>query len=547
MTELTQCAAWRALDAHALQLRSRHLRELFAEDPVRFERFSFDLDDLLVDFSKQRLTRETVDLLLDLARTVKLEHWRDRMFAGDAINTTEQRAVLHVALRNLTNQPVTVDGKDVMPEVRTERARLRDFVGKVRDGQWRGATGEKITDVVNIGIGGSDLGPAMVTEALWPYTRKNLRSHFVSNVDGAHLSRVLRDLEPATTLFIIASKTFTTEETMCNAGSARAWLVASLDEAAVGKHFVAVSTNAAAVSAFGIDTANMLGFWDWVGGRYSLWSAIGLPVALACGYQNFEHMLDGAGQMDRHFQTAPLGQNLPVLLGLVGVWNRNFLGASTLAVLPYDQRLARLSAYLQQADMESNGKSMRRDGHRVDYATAPVVWGEAGTNGQHAFFQMLHQGTEMIPSDFILAAESGTPLGDHQQRLIANCLAQTEALAFGKTPEEARSDLVNQGLRGRELDEMLPHRLFPGNQPSTTILHRKLTPLALGRLIALYEHKIFVQGIVWSINSFDQWGVELGKQLAKKIKPAVDKSGDTTGLTAATRGLLQAIALRRGD
>lgn len=545
MTELTQSKAWRALEVHALKQRGRHLHELFAADARRFERFSFTFDDLLVDLSKQRMTGETLHLLQDLAEETGVEARRTSMFEGQRINTTEDRAVLHVALRNRSGRPLRVDGQDVMPDVLGVLARMQAFTAEVRDGSWRGATGERITDIVNIGIGGSDLGPMMVVDALWPYTRPELRAHFVSNVDDSHLARVLRDVAPERTLFIIASKTFTTDETMTNARSARAWLVDRLGEAAVGRHFVAVSTNTEAVAGFGIDTQNMFGFWDWVGGRYSLWSAIGLPIALACGFDRFVELLDGAHAMDEHFRTEPADRNLPMLLALVGVWNRNFLGAVCQAILPYDQRLGRFAAYLQQADMESNGKSIRRDNRRVDYTTGPIVWGEPGTNAQHSFFQMIHQGTELIPADFIVAAKSGTAMGDHHLRLLANCLAQTEALAFGKSPEEARHELERQGLAGEALEALLPHKLFGGNQPTTTILYDELTPFALGRLIALYEHKIFVQGQIWGLNSFDQWGVELGKQLAKRILPALQ--GETvTGLPAPTEGLIETLLERRG-
>ncbi len=544
MTDLTQSQAWRALEGHALKQRGRHLRELFAADASRFERFTFSLDDLLLDLSKQRITGETLHLLLNLAEEIGVEAHRDAMFAGEHINTTEDRAVLHVALRNGSDRPMTVDGEDVMPQVREVLARLETFSNDVRDGTWRGHTGETITDVVNIGIGGSDLGPLMVVDALWPYARKDLRAHFVSIVDDSHLARVVRDLAPERTLFIIASKTFPTDETMTNARSARAWLVGQLGEAAVAKHFVAVSTNAEAVERFGIDLSAMFGFWDWVGGRYSLWSAIGLPIALACGFDRFRELLDGAHAMDEHFRTAPLDRNLPILLGLVGVWNRNFLGAVCQGILPYDQRLARFPAYLQQADMESNGKSVRRDNRRADYTTAAVVWGEPGTNSQHSFFQMIHQGTELLPGDFIVAARSGTPLADHHLRLLSNCLAQTEALAFGKTPEEARAELEAQGILGEALEALLPHKLFAGNQPTTTIVYDELTPFALGRLIALYEHRIFVQGAIWGINSFDQWGVELGKQLARRILPALQGT-TVVDLPAPTQGLIETIVERR--
>ena len=546
MTDLTQGEAWQALERHAPKQRNRHLREMFHADSARFERFTFRLDDLLVDFSKQRITGETLHLLRELAEETGLVEHRDAMFAGEHINTTEDRAVLHVALRHPVDRPMYVDGENVMPAVAEVLDRVAAFSREVREGERRGAGGERLTDVVNIGIGGSDLGPLMVTEALWPYTSPDLRAHFVSNVDDSHLARVLRDLDPARTLFVVASKTFTTEETMTNARSARAWLVERLGEDAVAKHFVAVSTNAEAVAGFGIDTDNMFGFWDWVGGRYSLWSAIGLPIALVCGFERFRELLDGAHAMDEHFRTAPLAENLPVLMGLVGIWNRNFLGSVCHAVLPYDQRLHRLAAYLQQADMESNGKSVRRDNRRVDYTTGPIVWGEPGTNAQHSFFQMIHQGTELIPADFIAAAKSATPMGDHHLKLLANVLAQTEALAFGKTPEEARAELEGQGLTGEELEALLPHKLFGGNQPTTTILYDELTPFALGRLIALYEHKIFVEGSIWGLNSFDQMGVELGKQLAKRTLPAL-ASGQLAGLPAVTASLVEEIRARRGD
>jgi glucose-6-phosphate isomerase len=548
MSALTGSATWQALQRHAEALASVHLRDLFAEDPDRFARFSLREGDLLLDYSKNRITAETLRLLQDLARHADLEGWRDRMFAGEKINTTEHRAVLHVALRNRLNRPVRVDGEDVMPAVNAVLAQIRDFSERVRSGAWRGHGGAAITDLVNIGIGGSDLGPLMVCEALKPYQRADLRPHFVSNVDGAHLVHTLARLDPAHTLFIVASKTFTTQETMTNAVSARAWLVERLgDEAAVGKHFVAVSTNAEAVAAFGIDTANMFAFWDWVGGRYSLWSAIGLPIALAIGFERFGELLAGGHAMDEHFRSAPLERNLPMILGLLGVWYRNFLGAASHAVLPYDQHLHRLPAYLQQADMESNGKSVRRDGQAVDYATGPIIWGEPGTNGQHAFYQLIHQGTALIPADFLAAAESLTPLGDHHDKLLANFFAQPEALAFGKTEGEARAELEREGLRGEVLAALLPHKLFPGNRPSTAILYRRLDPATLGRLIALYEHKIFTQGVLWNINSFDQWGVELGKQLAKAILPELAGVAPVTSHDSSTNGLINHLKALRAD
>lgn len=547
MTTLTASPAWQALQAHSAAVRSLHLRELFAQDPERFNRFSIRLGDLLFDYSKHRIMTETMALLFSLARQADLEGWRDRMFAGEKINTTEGRAVLHVALRNRSDQPILVDGADVMPGVMAVLERMRQFSERVRGGDWRGATGQTITDVVNIGIGGSDLGPFMVCEALKPYQRPDLRPHFVSNVDAAHLTHTLARLDPARTLFIVASKTFTTQETMTNAASARAWLTGALGENAVAKHFVAVSTNAAEVSRFGIDTANMFEFWDWVGGRYSLWSAVGLPIVLAVGFERFRELLDGAFEMDQHFRTASLEQNLPVIMGLLGIWYRNFLGASSLALLPYDQHLHRFAAYFQQGDMESNGKSVRRDGSGVDYATGPIIWGEPGTNGQHAFFQLLHQGTELTPADFLAAAESQTPLGDHHEKLLANFLAQTEALAFGKTEDEVRAELQKRGLSGEALESLVPHRVFEGNRPTTSILYRKLTPHRLGSLIALYEHKIFVQGVIWGINSFDQWGVELGKELASRILPELQSDKPTTSHDSSTNGLIDYIQhLRQG-
>jgi glucose-6-phosphate isomerase len=548
MSRLIELPAWHALERHRDEAAGLHLRQLFADDPERFERLSLAEGDLLVDYSKNRVTDQTVRLLLDLARAADVEGWRDRMFAGERINTTEDRAVLHVALRNRANQPIRVDGEDVMPAVNEVLGRMRDFSERVRSGAWRGHTDQAMTDVVNIGIGGSDLGPYMACEALKPFQRPDLRVHFVSNVDGAHLVHTLAGLDPARTLFIVASKTFTTQETMTNAASARAWLVEKLGEAAVEKHFVAVSTNGREVAAFGIDTANMFEFWDWVGGRYSLWSAIGLPIALAVGFERFEELLAGAHAMDQHFETAPLERNMPVILGMLGVWYRNFLGACSHAVLPYDQHLHRLPAYLQQGDMESNGKSTTRDGERVDYATGPIIWGEPGTNGQHAFYQLIHQGAELIPADFIAAAESLTPLGDHHDKLLANVFAQAEALAFGRTEAEARAELENEGLSGPALEALLPHKTFEGNRPTNTILYRRLDPATLGRLIALYEHKIFTEGIVWNINSFDQWGVELGKQLAKVILPELAGPEPVSSHDASTNGLINRMkALRDGS
>jgi len=537
---------WQQLEAHRDRVADVPVRQHFADDPDRFRRLSLRLDDLLVDFSKQRVTAETMTLLAELARVRGVEAARDRMFAGARINTTEDRAVLHVALRRTAPGPVEVDGQDVMPLVRAARTHLARFADDVRSGRWTGATGARITDVVNLGIGGSDLGPAMVVDALTPYGREGPRLHFVSNVDGAHLDETLRLVPAATTLFVVASKTFTTQETMANARSARAWLVAALGEAAVGRHFVAVSTNAAAVAAFGIAAANMFGFWDWVGGRYSLWSSIGLPIALAIGPAGFESLLAGADDMDRHFQTAPIPSNLPMVLGLLGLWNTNFLGAETHAVLPYDQYLRRLPAYLQQLDMESNGKSVTLDGTAVDVATGPIVWGEPGTNGQHAFYQLLHQGPRLVSADFLAAAEPAHGLPAHHALLLSNFFAQPEALMRGKTLDEARAELTAAGLDGEAAARLAPHKVFPGSRPTTSLLYRRLDPRTLGRLLALYEHKVFVMGAVWGINSFDQWGVELGKVLANRILPELDAATDATSHDGSTNGLINhARRLRR--
>ena len=535
--------AWAALREHAATLEDVHLRDLFAADAARFESFSLREDDLLADFSKQRITDETLELLLALARDAGLEEARKAMFEAAKINSTENRAVLHTALRNRSGTPVLFEGKDVMPDVKAVLARMRHFTDAVRDGGWQGSRGDAITDVVNIGIGGSDLGPQMVTQALTPYGRSGPRLHFVSNVDASHLVETLRSLEAATTLFVIASKTFTTQETMTNAGSARQWFLASgATEADIARHFVAVSTNAEAVQAFGIDPQNMFEFWDWVGGRYSLWSAIGLPIALSIGMDAFEDLLAGAHAMDQHFREAPLQENIPVVLALLGIWNANFLGAASHAVLPYDQYLSRLPAYLQQADMESNGKSVTHAGRAVDYSTGPVVWGEPGTNGQHAFYQLIHQGRHLIPADFIAPLESHNDLGAHHKILLSNVFAQSEALMKGKSEQEVRAEMQAQGIEKETLERLLPHRVFEGNRPSTTLLFRKITPHSLGRLIALYEHKIFVQGVIWDVNSFDQWGVELGKQLANKILPELYPQADAIPAgqhDSSTSGLIQ--------
>jgi glucose-6-phosphate isomerase len=527
----------RALTAFAPR---QSLREMFDEDPARAERFFLQVGrHLFIDYSKNLVTRDSMTALFELASKTGVEQLRNRMFAGDAINLTEQRAVLHVALRNRSSRPMMVNGRDVMPDVRKALDHIRSFSEAVRSGQWLGYTGLRITDVVNIGIGGSDLGPAMAAEALRPYTAGGPRVHFVSNIDGAHLSDTLRPLQPATTLFTIASKTFTTQETMTNARSARQWFLDRAgDEQAIAKHFVAISTNASAVTAFGIAPENMFVFWDWVGGRYSLWSSIGLPIALAIGYGHFEQVLDGAHEMDEHFRTAPIEQNAPIVLGLLGVWYASVLGAESHAVLPYEQHLSRFPAYLQQLEMESNGKRVDREGHPVDFPTAPIVWGEPGTNGQHAFFQLLHQGTRLVSTDFLVGINTHDPLGDHHRLLVANCLAQTEALMRGKTEAEARAELQAQGLSGAALEALVPHKVFPGNRPSTTIMYRRLGPRSLGMLLALYEHRVFTMGAVWNINSFDQWGVELGKQLAAVIAAELASSEPAGGHDASTARLI---------
>ena len=537
---LTQTDIWQTLMEHQPSIDNIHLRDLFSSDPHRSTKFSLQLDNLLLDYSKNRITDKTLDLLLKLACEAQVEQLRDAMFAGDAINVTEQRASLHTALRNRANSPVLVNGRDVMPAVNGVLAQMREFSEAVRNGEWSGHNGEPIRDVVNIGIGGSDLGPLMVCEALKPYQHPNFQLHFVSNVDGTHLSETLKTLRPQSTLFIIASKTFTTQETMANAHSARAWFTRQVDdEKAIAKHFVAVSTNTEQVTAFGVDPANMFKIWDWVGGRYSLCSAIGLPIALSIGMDRFEELLNGAHDMDQHFKCAPIKQNMPVLLALLGIWYHNFFNAESHAVEPYDQYLHRFPAYLQQLDMESNGKSVTREGDYIrDYTTGPVLWGETGTNGQHAFFQLLHQGTRLVPVDFLAAVETQNPLGSHHTLLLANCFAQSEALMWGKTEAEVRTELTDQGLSGEALEQLIPHRVFAGNRPSNTLLFQRLDPHTLGMLIALYEHKVFVQGAIWGINSFDQWGVELGKHLASTIADDLTNDNKTTSHDASTNGLI---------
>ena len=547
MSGLTESPAWRALQQHYAHAAQLSMRELFAADPQRFSRYSLQLNELLVDYSKNRITDETLGLLFDLARQMRLPERIEAMFRGEKINNTEQRAVLHTALRNRSNRPVLVDGEDVMPRINRVLERMRVFSDEIRSGEWRGFSGKAITDIVNIGIGGSDLGPVMVCEALKPCTRAGLRAHFVSNIDGTHIVETLKPLDPETTLFIVASKTFTTQETITNARTAREWLLQASggDSMAVPRHFVALSTNVDAVTAFGIDSRNMFEFWDWVGGRYSLWSAIGLSIAIVVGMDNFDELLAGAHDMDEHFRHTPLSENIPVILALIGVWYNNFFDAQTHAILPYDQYLHRFPAYLQQGDMESNGKRVNRSGEVVDYATGPVVWGEPGTNGQHAFYQLIHQGTRLIPSDFIATIESHNPVGDHHDILLSNFFAQTEALMKGKTSDEARAELEQAGLTGEALERLLPHKVFAGNQPSNSILLQKLTPRSLGSLIAMYEHRIFVQGVIWDINSFDQWGVELGKQLAQIIQPELRQAADVDSHDASTSGLINHYRHRR--
>ena len=540
MSLINRTPAWHALEQHWQVMQDVAMRDLFAADPGRAAAMTLEAAGLRLDYSKNRVTRETLGHLIDLAETADLQGAIARMFAGEPINDTERRPVLHVALRNRSNRPIQVEGRDVMPGINQVLDRIEAFVGMVRSGEWRGFQGQTIRDVVNIGIGGSNLGPKMVCTALGAYAGKDLRVHFVSNVDGTHLVETLRDLDPARTLFIVASKTFTTQETMTNANSARDWLLAAArDPAAIAKHFVAVSTNAKLVSAFGIDTQNMFGFWDWVGGRYSLWSAIGLPIALAVGYDRFVELLEGAHAMDEHFRQAPFAANMPVIMALLGVWYANFAGARTHAVLPYDQYLRLLPAYLQQGDMESNGKLVTREGQAVDYSTGPVVWGEPGTDGQHAFFQLIHQGTQMIPADFIGAIRGHNEIGDHHLMLMANLFAQTEALMRGRTTDEARAEMRDAGLDEAEAERLAPHRTFPGNRPTNTLLMERLTPRALGALIALYEHRIFVQGVIWGINSFDQWGVELGKQLAGVILDELREGRTGTAHDASTRALIE--------
>lgn len=539
--------AWRALAGHQAGLAATHLRTLFEDDPARFPRFTLEAAGLFLDYSKHRITDETVTLLLALADECALTGWIGRMFAGEAVNHTEGRAALHVALRRGPG-PFPSREADVMPEVREVLGRMRDFTERVRDGRWHGYTGRPIRAVVNIGIGGSDLGPAMAAEALDAYRAEHLRGYFVSNLDPAHLARVLHREDPETTLFVVASKTFGTQETLTNARSARRWIVDHAgDERAVARHFVAVSTHRERVEAFGIAPENMFGFWDWVGGRYSLWSAIGLSLATLVGMERFQELLAGARTMDEHFQTAPLARNMPVILGILGVWYRDFFHAPTHAVLPYDFALRQLPDYLQQLEMESNGKRVTRDGQTVDYDTCPVLWGAAGNNGQHAFYQLMHQGTTLVPADFIVAAHSQYPLPGHEEAVLANALAQTEALMRGRTADEARAELASAGFEGAGLEAQVPHRVLPGNQPTSTIVYDRLTPEVLGALLALYEHKVFVQSVLWGVNPFDQWGVELGKQLAGQILPELAAGADVSGHDTSTNGLVNRLRRLRAS
>ncbi|MGL6350011.1 MAG: glucose-6-phosphate isomerase [Aeromonas sp.] len=535
----TQTQAWQALEAHFAANKETRLKDLFAQDPQRFDKFSLTFGgDILVDYSKNLITEETLKLLVDLAKETDLRSAIDAMFNGDKINMTEGRSVLHVALRNRSDRPIESDGKDVMPEVNAVLAKMKGFCEKIISGEWKGYTGKAIQHVVNIGIGGSDLGPVMITEALRPY-KNHLQMHFVSNVDGTHIAETLKKIDPETTLFLVASKTFTTQETMTNALTARDWFIKIAgDKAHVAKHFAALSTNGKSVAEFGIDTNNMFEFWDWVGGRYSSWSAIGMPIALSVGFEHFEALLQGAFEMDMHFATASYEQNVPVLLALIGLWYNNFYGAESEAILPYDQYMHRFPAYFQQGNMESNGKYVDRSGNKVDYQTGPIIWGEPGTNGQHAFYQLIHQGTKLIPCDFLAPAISHNPIGDHHPKLLANFFAQTEALAFGKSKEQVEAEFLAAGKTLEQIKDLVPFKVFEGNRPTNSILFKSLTPKTLGSLIAMYEHKIFVQGAIWNIFSFDQWGVELGKQLANQILPELNTTEAVTSHDCSTNGLI---------
>ena len=540
MSQRTQSQSWQALVEHQREVAPLHMRDLFAQDPNRFATFSLQVGEILFDYSKNRITPRTLELLLALAEESGLAAATEAMFSGQKINTSEDRAVLHVALRNRSNRPIMVDGEDVMPEVNRVLEKMRSFSERVRSGEWRGYSGQRITDVVNIGIGGSDLGPKMVVKALTPYTAPRMRFHFVSNVDGTDISETLKLLTPDTTLFLVASKTFTTQETMANARTAREWFLRSApDEKAIASHFAALSTNSAKVAEFGIDVANMFEFWDWVGGRYSLWSAIGLSIAIAIGFDRFEELLEGAHAVDEHFRTAAFARNVPVIMGLLGIWYNNFFGAESHAILPYDEYMSHFPSYFQQGDMESNGKSVDKQGQAVDYSTGPVIWGQPGTNGQHAFYQLIHQGTKLIPCDFLAPAQSHNPVGEHHTLLLSNFFAQTEALMRGKSTEEARAELLAAGTTDEaKLGPLAVAKTFSGNRPTNSLLFPKLTPSTLGSLIALYEHKIFTQGVIWKINSFDQWGVELGKQLANVILPELRGSDEVITHDSSTNGLI---------
>lgn len=537
--KFSQTKAYKKLKTHHKTISKKTIKDLFMEDGKRFDKFSLKFNDILLDYSKNNITSRTISYLVELAEECKLGDAIDKMYTGKAINVTEDRAVLHTALRNRSNNPIFVDGQDVMPQINEVLAKMKAFSESVRSGAWKGYTNKKITDIVNIGIGGSDLGPVMVTEALKVYGKKDLNLHFVSNVDGTHIAETLKALNPETTLFMVASKTFTTQETMANAHSARNWfLEKAINEEYVKLHFVAISTNAEGVSKFGIDTVNMFGFWDWVGGRYSLWSAIGLSISCFIGFQNFENLLLGAHEMDEHFKNKPFKKNIPVILGLLGVWYNNFYGAQSHAILPYDQYMHRFAAYFQQGDMESNGKYVDRSGNEVDYQTGPIIWGEPGTNGQHAFYQLIHQGTKLIPCDFIAPAISQNPIGDHHNMLLSNFFAQTEALMNGKSLEEVVAEFEKAGKSKSQIELLSPFKVFKGNRPTNSILAKKITPKVLGSLIAMYEHKIFVQGIIWNIFSFDQWGVELGKQLANKIYPELQDDSTISSHDSSTNGLI---------
>ena len=542
----TETQSWKDLIVHFKEMKSLHMKDLFASDPERFNKYTIRFNDILVDYSKNIITGETLRLLLNLIEEVGLKDAIDKMFSGDRINETEERAVLHIALRNRESTPIYVNGKDVMPEVNAVLDKMKEFSNKIISGEWKGFTGKKITDMVNIGIGGSDLGPVMVTECLRPYAKEGLAVHFVSNVDGTHITEALKQLNPETTLFLIASKTFTTQETMTNAFTAREWfLKCAKEETHIPRHFVAISTNSEKVEEFGIDKDNMFVFWDWVGGRYSLWSAIGLSIACYIGYENFTEMLQGACEMDNHFRDTSFEKNIPVILALIGIWYNNFFGAQTEAILPYDQYMHRFPAYFQQGNMESNGKFVGRNGKKVNYQTGPVIWGEPGTNGQHAFYQLIHQGTKIIPADFLAPAISHNPIGEHHSILLSNFFAQTEALLNGKTKEEVIEELKRDGKGDDEIRKLYPHKVFEGNRPTNSILFSKLTPRVLGSLIAMYEHKIFVQGAIWNIFSFDQWGVELGKQLAKKILPELEDDKPVESHDSSTNGLINAFKKMR--